>query len=144
MFGAFLRHREELWEALNQLRVGGCGSATEYRLAAGEPVAGILRAADELQCDLIVMGTRRRSGLLRILKGSTAETVVWKATCPVLTVPASRRLRSPSWDRCREASGEAEVRTAKVPGDARPVRKCMTSRRRRGRLTRHAAVVELH
>jgi nucleotide-binding universal stress UspA family protein len=145
MLGAFLRQRDDLREALNRLRADGCGSAAEQRLAAGDPVAGILRAAEELQSDLIVMGTGRRSGLRHLLKGSTAEAVTRKAPCPVLTVPASRRQRSPSWEGCREGDGEAEVRTATVPGvDARPDRECVTSRRRGGHLTRHAAPVELH
>jgi nucleotide-binding universal stress UspA family protein len=145
MLGAFLRQREEVREALNQLRVGGCGSSTEHRLVVGDPAACILRAAEESQCDLIVMGTRRRSGLKRLLKASTAEAVVRRSPCPVLTVEASPAGRLPSPEPCREASGEAAVTTAKVPGgSAGPVRKRMTSRRRRGRLTRHAALAELH
>lgn len=145
MLGAFLRQREELWEALKQLRADSGSSPTEHRLAAGDSVAGILLAAEELQCDLIVMGARSRPGLRRLLKGSTAEAVVRKAPCPVLTVPVSHCQRSPSWERRREASGEAEVRTPSMPGcSAGSVRKRMTSRRRRGRLTRHAALAELH
>src|SRR4051812_41221611 len=52
MLGAFLRQGKELWEALNRLRAASCGSPTEHRLATGDAVAGILRAAEELQCDL--------------------------------------------------------------------------------------------
>ncbi len=46
----------------------------------------ILHAAEELQCDLIVMGTHGTSGLARLLFGSVAESVVRKSAIPVLTV----------------------------------------------------------
>ncbi|MFB6135418.1 MAG: universal stress protein, partial [Halobacteriaceae archaeon] len=39
--------------------------------------------------DLVVMGTRGRSGLRRTLLGSVTERVVRTASVPVVTVPAS-------------------------------------------------------
>jgi len=58
----------------------------EYRLAEGDPVAAILTATREANCDLIVMGTHGRRGVRRLLAGSVAEEVVRKAPCPVLTL----------------------------------------------------------
>lgn len=58
----------------------------EHRLAQGDASSEILRAAMELQCDLIVMGTHGRTGLGRLLMGSVAEQVLRRAPCPVLTV----------------------------------------------------------
>ena len=52
-----------------------------------EPRVAVLEAAEELEADLIVMGTHGRSGLKRVLLGSVAEYVVRSATRPVLTVP---------------------------------------------------------
>lgn len=46
----------------------------------------ILRYAKENEIDLIVMGTHGRTGLVHVLMGSTAERVVRKAPCPVMTV----------------------------------------------------------
>ncbi len=46
----------------------------------------ILRIAKEEGSDLIVMGTRGRTGLPHLLLGSVAERVVQLASCPVLTV----------------------------------------------------------
>ena len=46
----------------------------------------ILRVAKEGKHDLIVMGTRGRTGLPHLLLGSVAERVVQLASCPVLTV----------------------------------------------------------
>jgi nucleotide-binding universal stress UspA family protein len=42
--------------------------------------------AREINANLIVLGTHGRTGLARLLMGSTAEQVVRKASCPVLTV----------------------------------------------------------
>ena len=39
-------------------------------------------------CDLIVMGTHGRTGLLHLLLGSVAEKIVRHAPCPVVTVHA--------------------------------------------------------
>ena len=112
MLGAFLRQKMERWEALNRVRVADLDFPLEHRLTEGEPVSAILRAAEELPCDLIVMGTHARSGLRRLLKGSTAEAVVRKAPCPVLTVGASPAGRLPSPGPCHEAPFGTEVRTA--------------------------------
>lgn len=49
----------------------------------------INQTAKELGADLIVIGTHGRTGLSRALLGSTAETVVRTAPCPVLTVRIS-------------------------------------------------------
>ena len=46
----------------------------------------ILLYADEVDADLVVMGTHGRSGFDRLTLGSTAEHVLRRAECPVLTV----------------------------------------------------------
>ena len=47
---------------------------------------GILEYADEVEADLVVMGTHGRSGWNRLSLGSTAEAVLRQSPCPVLTV----------------------------------------------------------
>lgn len=49
--------------------------------------SAILVQAERLGSDLIVMGTHGRSGFERLFLGSTAEKVLRKARCPVMTVP---------------------------------------------------------
>jgi len=44
--------------------------------------------ATHLGADLIVMGTRNKKGLERLLLGSVAEGTVRNARCPVLVIPA--------------------------------------------------------
>lgn len=56
------------------------------RLEAGEPYDVIIRVAEQMVCDLLVVGTHGRRGLSHLLMGSVAERVVRRAPCPVLTV----------------------------------------------------------
>ncbi len=60
----------------------------DYRLVEGEPGPAIARLAQDVDCDLVVMGTHGRSGLMRMLLGSTAEYVLRHAPCPVMTIKA--------------------------------------------------------
>jgi len=48
--------------------------------------AEIVKAAEEGNIDLIILGTQGRTGLVHFLIGSTAEKVVRHAPCPVLVV----------------------------------------------------------
>ncbi|HWZ04265.1 MAG TPA: universal stress protein, partial [Mucilaginibacter sp.] len=56
---------------------------TEY----GSTADGIISCSKEFKADLIVIGTHSRSGLDRLLMGSTAEHVVRHSPVPVLVVP---------------------------------------------------------
>jgi universal stress protein A len=55
------------------------------RVEAGNTKAEILRVADEVQADLIVLGSRERHGLA-ILVNFTEDTVLHAAHCDVLAV----------------------------------------------------------
>ncbi len=46
----------------------------------------ILEAAKELHSDLMILGTHGRTGVERLLMGSTVERVVRRAGCPILIV----------------------------------------------------------
>ncbi|MGI9423662.1 MAG: universal stress protein [Hyphomicrobiaceae bacterium] len=48
------------------------------------PADGIIEAADEHGCDLIVMGSHGRRGLTKLLLGSQANNVVTQSPLPVL------------------------------------------------------------
>jgi nucleotide-binding universal stress UspA family protein len=58
----------------------------EYLVLKGTPYEEITRFAEENKVDLIVLATHGRTGLDRLLFGSTAEQVVRYAPCPVLSV----------------------------------------------------------
>ena len=52
----------------------------------GQAADAILTLAKESSADLIAMTTHGRHGVMRAILGSTAESVLHKATCPVLIV----------------------------------------------------------
>jgi nucleotide-binding universal stress UspA family protein len=52
------------------------------------PESQILRAARLERVDLIIMETRRRTGISRLFTGSLASRVISRAHCPVLVVPS--------------------------------------------------------
>lgn len=62
------------------------GLEIEEVIVHGDAAAEIVRVAKERSVDLIVIASHGRTGLGRILFGSTAEAVVRHATCPVLVV----------------------------------------------------------
>ena len=67
-------------------RAEGRGIAVTTRVATGIPSEEVISAAREEDSDLIVVGTRGKTGLAHILLGSTAERVIRGAPCPVLSV----------------------------------------------------------
>ena len=72
-------------------RVGG--EAEEERVHE-RPSVAVLQTAARYQAGLIVLGTRGEGGFRQLHLGSTAERVVQRATCPVLTVSPDCRLAS--------------------------------------------------
>ena len=62
------------------------GVAVETSTTADSPSEAIVRCAESIQADLIVMGTRGFSGLKHVLLGSVAERTLRLAPCPVLAV----------------------------------------------------------
>jgi nucleotide-binding universal stress UspA family protein len=60
----------------------------QSKLKTGLPWQGVLEAINELQADLVIMGTHGRRGLSRLTLGSVAERVVRMSPVPVLTVHA--------------------------------------------------------
>ena len=59
---------------------------TRMASAFGSPASEIVSYAEEENVDLIVMGTRGRGKLKKILLGSTAAGVVLNASCTVMVV----------------------------------------------------------
>jgi len=62
------------------------GIDVETAVEPGDPAERIVDYADEVDADLIVLGTHGRSGIERRLIGSVAENVVRQARPPVMTV----------------------------------------------------------
>jgi nucleotide-binding universal stress UspA family protein len=78
--------REALARLKEESAKAGLEGAVQTRFSQGDPVTEILLAAEELGCDLIVMGSHGRTGLRRLMMGSVAESVIRSAPCVTLVV----------------------------------------------------------
>ena len=58
----------------------------EIIIKSGKPFVEIIESASDLNVDLIIIATHGHTGVEHLLFGSTAEKVVRKAPCPVLTI----------------------------------------------------------
>ena len=74
-----------------KLRDNGTEVLTE--LMEGSGIASILRATEEQDADMIVLGSHGHGALYEILVGSTAKGVLQEARCPVLVIPPPGRSR---------------------------------------------------
>ncbi len=73
------------------------GVTVSFLIWTGDPGESIVSAAEAESVDLVVVGTRGRGSIGRLLLGSVSDHVVRSAPCPVLVVrPASRRPDRPA------------------------------------------------
>lgn len=80
--------RREGREAVRKLEVAGTRAGLDVTTEIGEgvPYEEILQYIATHGIDVVVMGTKGRSGVDRVLMGSVAERVVRHSPVPVLTV----------------------------------------------------------
>ena len=81
--------REDIERAVKeklQQALAGVGLEGDALVHEGSPAVAIVQAADELDAELVVMGTIGLTGLRRLTLGSVAEPVARTAPCPVLVV----------------------------------------------------------
>ena len=69
-------------------RASKAGIEVEIVTSSDAPSEAIVRHAEKIHADLIVMGTRGLTGLKHVVLGSVAERTLRYAPCPVLTVKA--------------------------------------------------------
>jgi nucleotide-binding universal stress UspA family protein len=62
----------------------------KVQIERGDPAAAIVAVAERHNAELIVVATRGRKGLARVIIGSVASAVVRRASCSVLVVPVAR------------------------------------------------------
>ncbi len=76
---------EEDIEKIIKERISGKVNAKGI-IKTGRPFLEIIETASEIDADLIIIATHGMTGMEHLLFGSTAEKVVRKAPCPVLTL----------------------------------------------------------
>ena len=81
-----LSFRREAQAAAERVAAALRGTAPQVNtlIRSGSPADEIIRAADEIEADLIVVGGRGKSAVGAILMGSVAYRVLHHAPCPVL------------------------------------------------------------
>ena len=111
---------ERLWELDRNVRIAG-GTVAGAHLRIGEVAKEVVGLAEELEVDLIVMGTRGRSVIGRALMGSVSHSVVRHAHCPVVVARSqdtndnrkgSPRPGSPPWSKETTRSAWMGIRWA--------------------------------
>ena len=115
--------RETLRKVVWRVKVAG-GNVAEAHLRMGAVADEIVRLADELEADLVVVGSRGLGRITRALVGSVSESVFRQAHRPVMVVrakgsppsrrggrPRVRRLPSPAVERATNAlAQQAKIR----------------------------------
>ena len=118
---------ERLWELDRTIRIAG-GTVAGAHLRIGEVAKEVVGLAEELEVDLIVVGTRGRGFVGRALMGSVSDSVVRHARCPVVVVRSQktddkknrdRRTASSPWGTGKTRSAWSGMRWAMERGHRR-------------------------
>lgn len=77
--------REQMRAAIRQLNAEDI--QVVYKLSEGKPAKKIVKVAEKLGVDLIVMATDGRDSIKDFVTGTITEHVINHAPCPVLVIP---------------------------------------------------------
>jgi nucleotide-binding universal stress UspA family protein len=84
-----IKYLESVKKRASQEGLYGCETALHY---GEEPYRLIVDEAAEKGVDMIIIGRRGRSGLMKVLMGQVAAKVIGHAPCKVLVVPRAARI----------------------------------------------------
>jgi nucleotide-binding universal stress UspA family protein len=82
----FVRAERLLEDAAEELKTEGIGCETHLSVRGLMPGEDLVTFAAENRIDEIVIGVRNRSRVGKFIFGSTAQYVILKAECPVVSV----------------------------------------------------------
>lgn len=83
-FDAGIRHEAEAVLAVARGRLTGVGRSIETSVATGRPASVVVTLAEQIDADLIVVGSRGHGTLETMLLGSVSAEVIDRAHVPVL------------------------------------------------------------
>lgn len=86
VLGAMEEAGERALENAREVAAEAGAESIEASIAQGVPHRAIVDSVDQLDADVVVMGTHGRTGLERFLLGSVTEKVVRLSPVPVTTV----------------------------------------------------------
>jgi nucleotide-binding universal stress UspA family protein len=78
----------ELPDVRSQLEAAGVQHEIRQMVRGLEPAEDLLKVAEEVSAELIIIGLRRRSPVGKLILGSNAQRILLDAPCPVLAVKA--------------------------------------------------------
>jgi nucleotide-binding universal stress UspA family protein len=79
--------REKLEGQVEELRAAGFGAELKVRTGTEQIRTLLVRAAEEVDADLIVVGTHGGTAVASAVMGSVARGLCGHSSCPVLVVP---------------------------------------------------------
>jgi nucleotide-binding universal stress UspA family protein len=82
--------RPKLRDLEQQLASAGTTAIETHVIWSNPPAAAIAQWVRQHGCELLVLGTKGRSGLQDLLLGSVAASLSRQAPCAVLLVPPAR------------------------------------------------------
>ena len=80
--------RKDAQDLLNDFAKHAKGITVKTLLLEGSPREEIINAAKAFHADMIMCGTHGRTGLMHMLMGSFAESLVQHSPIPVMVIPA--------------------------------------------------------
>jgi nucleotide-binding universal stress UspA family protein len=94
----------------------GTGAKWDFQVREGQPAREIVRAAEELDADLVVIGSDRHGALHNLIVGSTTAYVTAHSSVPVLVVrPSAGGRQRPSGLRRRRRAERPEPALSLLP-----------------------------
>ncbi len=82
---AFKREGEKILEKAQEI-AKKMNISISVRMSEGKPFEEIVKVAEMLRCDLIVMGSQGRGAIGKFFLGSCTERVLAESPCPVLVI----------------------------------------------------------
>jgi nucleotide-binding universal stress UspA family protein len=78
----------QLDEVRKQLSDGGVEHEIRQLVRGLDPAEDLIKVANEVSAELIIIGLRKRSPVGKLILGSNAQRILLDAPCPVLAVKA--------------------------------------------------------
>ncbi|UPK73282.1 universal stress protein [Nocardioidaceae bacterium SCSIO 66511] len=85
-----LETEQQLQEVREKLQDAGVDHEIRQLVRGMDPADDLIKVAEDLNADFIVIGLRRRSPVGKLILGSNAQRVLLDSPCPVLAVKADK------------------------------------------------------
>jgi nucleotide-binding universal stress UspA family protein len=85
-----VRIEHELDDVRSQLAAAEVQHEVRQLVRGMDAAEDLIKVAEEVQADIIIIGLRRRSPVGKLILGSNAQRILLDAPCPVLAVKAAQ------------------------------------------------------